>query len=47
MYNLNILDPVELEKTINNIPGVITNGLFALRDADVVLVGRGTEVISY
>lgn len=47
VYNLNIVDPVEMEKAINNIPGVITNGLFALRDADVVLVGKGSEVISY
>jgi ribose 5-phosphate isomerase A len=36
-----------LEKTINNIPGVITNGLFAIRAADVVLVGKGSEVITY
>jgi ribose 5-phosphate isomerase A len=36
-----------MEQTINNIPGVITNGLFAMRDADVVLVGKGAEVISY
>lgn len=47
VHNLNILDPVELEKTINNIPGVITNGLFAIRDANVVLVGKGSEVITY
>jgi ribose 5-phosphate isomerase A len=46
VHNLNILDPVELEKIINNIPGVLTNGLFALRGADVVLVGKGTEVIT-
>jgi ribose 5-phosphate isomerase A len=47
VHNLSILDPVELEKTINNIPGVITNGLFAIRAADVVLVGKGSEVITY
>ncbi|CAD6875949.1 MULTISPECIES: ribose-5-phosphate isomerase RpiA [Methylomonas] len=47
VHNLSILDPIELEKTINNIPGVITNGLFAIRDADVVLVGKGSEVITY
>ena len=32
-------DPVELEKTINNIPGVLENGLF-VNVADVVLVGE-------
>lgn len=47
VHNLSILDPVEIEKIINNIPGVVTNGLFAMRAADIVLVGKGTEVISY
>lgn len=47
VHNMEILNPVEMEKAINNIPGVITNGLFAIRDADVVLVGKGSEVISY
>ncbi|WKJ92492.1 ribose-5-phosphate isomerase RpiA [Methylomonas montana] len=46
VHNLSIIDPIALEKTINNIPGVVTNGLFALRGADVVLVGKGTEVIT-
>jgi ribose 5-phosphate isomerase A len=36
---LSITDPVALEKTINQWPGVVTNGLFALRKADVVLLG--------
>lgn len=39
VHNLTILDPVELEKIINDIPGVITNGLFALRPADMALLG--------
>ncbi|MCQ8103048.1 ribose-5-phosphate isomerase RpiA [Methylomonas sp. SURF-2] len=47
VYNLSIVDPIGMEQTINNIPGVITNGLFAMRDADVVLVGKGSEVITY
>lgn len=38
VHNLKILDPVELELTLNNIPGVVTNGIFAKRIADVVLV---------
>ncbi len=46
VHNLNILDPIELEKIINNITGVVTNGLFAMRAADVVLVGSGTEIIT-
>ncbi|MCK5728308.1 MAG: ribose-5-phosphate isomerase RpiA [Methylococcales bacterium] len=47
VHNLNIMEPMELEKIINNIAGVVTVGLFALRDADVVLVGKGTNVITY
>jgi len=39
VHNLDILQPMEMEKTINNIPGVVTVGLFALRPADVVLLG--------
>ena len=36
---LSIVNPVELETTINQIPGVVTVGLFARRGANVVLVG--------
>jgi len=37
--NLEILDPVTLENQINQIPGVVTVGLFAQRPADVLLLG--------
>ncbi len=40
IHNLKILDPVELENKINQIPGVVTNGLFAQRKADVILVAN-------
>jgi ribose 5-phosphate isomerase A len=36
---LSITDPVALETRINQIPGVVTNGIFALRGADVLLLG--------
>ncbi|MCE0558662.1 MULTISPECIES: ribose-5-phosphate isomerase RpiA [Motilimonas] len=39
LHNVKILDPIKLEQQINNIVGVVTNGLFAQRGADVVLVG--------
>ncbi|MCW8829227.1 MAG: ribose-5-phosphate isomerase RpiA [Gammaproteobacteria bacterium] len=39
VHRLQIMNPVELEQKLNNITGVVTNGLFALRPADVVLVG--------
>ena len=38
VYNLNILDPEKLEQTINNITGVVSNGLFAIRSADILLL---------
>jgi len=41
---LTILNPAELEATINNIAGVVTNGLFARRGADVLLLGAKTGV---
>ena len=40
VHNLRILEPKELERTINNITGVVTNGLFAMRPADIVLIGK-------
>jgi ribose 5-phosphate isomerase A len=35
---LSITDAVALEKQLNNVPGVLTNGLFAIRPADVALL---------
>lgn len=39
LRNLQITQPIELEQKINNIVGVVTNGLFAARSADVLLLG--------
>jgi len=44
VHNLSITDPVALETTINQIVGVVTNGLFAARRADVVLLGTALGV---
>ncbi|NCP63713.1 MAG: ribose-5-phosphate isomerase RpiA [Paraglaciecola sp.] len=44
VHNMNILNPVELEKALNNIVGVVTNGLFAMRGADVVLVASDSGI---
>jgi len=41
---LTIMKPMELEERINNIPGVVTNGLFARRGADVLLLGADEGV---
>jgi ribose 5-phosphate isomerase A len=39
VHGLSIADPPQLEAALNQIPGVVTNGLFARRPADIVLVG--------
>ena len=44
VYGFNILKPLELEAAINNITGVVTNGLFAQRGADVLLLGTAAGV---
>jgi ribose 5-phosphate isomerase A len=41
---LSVMDPVELEAAINQITGVVTNGLFARRGADVALLGGAQGV---
>ena len=46
VHNLNILNPIELEQIINNIVGVVTVGIFAMRPADVVLVSVGNDIIT-
>jgi ribose 5-phosphate isomerase A len=44
VHGLRITDPVGLEARINQIVGVVTNGLFAARGADVLLLGAATGV---
>src|SRR5579864_6328 len=44
VWGLSILDPVGLENAVNNVTGVVTNGLFARRGADVLLLGTGAGV---
>ena len=44
VHGLDILDPPALESELNHIAGTVTNGLFARRGADVVLVGTGAGI---
>lgn len=44
VHHLQILNPKELETAINQIAGVVTNGLFARRPADVLLLGTQSGV---
>jgi len=47
VHNMSILDPKAAEDQINNIAGVVTVGLFALRGADLLMMStpEGVEVI--
>ncbi|MCB1986073.1 MAG: ribose-5-phosphate isomerase RpiA [Burkholderiales bacterium] len=49
VHGLQILNPVELETTLNQITGIVTNGLFARRAADVLLLGGdlGVKTITH
>lgn len=46
VHGLSITDPVDLETRINQIVGVVTNGLFARRPADVLLLGTPEGVLT-
>ncbi|MEW5248317.1 ribose-5-phosphate isomerase RpiA [Microbulbifer discodermiae] len=44
VHNLCITDPPQLERAINNLTGVVTNGIFAQRPADLLLLGTSSGV---
>ncbi|MGE8649882.1 MAG: ribose-5-phosphate isomerase RpiA [Acinetobacter sp.] len=44
VHNLNILSALELEKTINDIPGVVCNGIFAINKADIAIVATNNGI---
>ncbi len=46
VHNMDIINPLELEKTIKNIAGVVTVGIFAIHPADVVLIATEDEIIT-
>lgn len=48
VHGLDIIDPIKLEEQLNNVTGVVTNGLFAKRPADLMLMGTpgGVEKLS-
>ena len=45
VHGLSITDPVAMEREINQIPGVVSVGLFARRPADIVIVGGEPPVV--
>tara|TARA_B100000686_G_scaffold31749_1_gene32967 strand:+ start:21160 stop:21828 length:669 start_codon:yes stop_codon:yes gene_type:complete len=44
VHNLNLNVPFETERLINNIPGVVENGIFSSRKADIILKSSDQEV---
>jgi len=48
VHHFEILEPIHLEKMLNNIPGVVANGLFADKGADTILISteRGVKVLA-
>ncbi|MEE8058250.1 MAG: ribose-5-phosphate isomerase RpiA [Pseudomonadales bacterium] len=44
MFNFMISNPIDTEQKINNITGVVTNGIFAVRSADVLLLATESGV---
>ena len=42
--NMDLINPIEMENRLNNIPGVVTNGLFALNSASTILSGSADGV---
>jgi ribose 5-phosphate isomerase A len=47
VHNLDILEPIKMEQTINNITGVVAVGLFAMRPADICLVSDGEDIVTF
>lgn len=44
VYNLKLLDPIKIEQTLNNVTGIVTNGIFASRAADILIYSTETGV---
>lgn len=47
VYNLSLLNPPVIEEKLNNIPGVVENGIFSHRTADLILLGTQKGVVTY
>lgn len=45
VFNLKILEPIAIEQKLNNIVGVVTNGIFAMRPADVLLLATEQGIV--
>ncbi|MHB1948790.1 MAG: ribose-5-phosphate isomerase RpiA [Gammaproteobacteria bacterium] len=46
VHNFKILEPISIEKQLNNIVGIVTNGIFAMRPADVLLMAMENGTVT-
>tara|TARA_B100001250_G_scaffold234158_1_gene201039 strand:+ start:15045 stop:15704 length:660 start_codon:yes stop_codon:yes gene_type:complete len=44
IHNLQISEPLKLEQSINNMPGVVTNGIFAMRPANKLIIAKNDGI---
>ncbi len=44
IHNMDLVDPLKMEKVINNLAGVVSCGIFALRPADLVLIATESGI---
>jgi ribose 5-phosphate isomerase A len=47
VHNMDLVDPVDIERRLNDLAGVVSNGLFAIRPADLVLMATREGVQKY
>lgn len=46
VFNLDLVDPIKIEADINNIPGVVANGIFGKQSANVILTTDNNKLIT-
>lgn len=44
VHHWHLLNPIETEQCLNNLPGVVTNGIFAKRPADIILCAQENNI---
>jgi ribose 5-phosphate isomerase A len=47
VFNWQLNEPIKFEQLLNNIPGIICNGIFASRPADLIIVGHESSATIY
>jgi ribose 5-phosphate isomerase A len=47
IFDWKIEQPIKMEETLNNIPGIVCNGIFAVRPADLIIIGNEKSATAY